>query len=320
MRFRRMLMAAAVTIVIFTGLTAAPVSIAGAQADPCAGLNSWSQQILAEEQRYTEQMKATVDLDDLSAIAAATPDQLTALVEIIDQHLKQLDAIEPPAFAENWQMAIAESGDLTQALFADGALNGIFSVLTDYYDQSVRSDREIAAAREAAIAACPDFAAFATQFDMADGEQDSPAPGYAPWSGCAGLDDLGIAIGRANLEGLVDVPAAVQPLAEFAADWTTDPSIVWNQLQFYSLADYYDAVAAHLQQITPPDYAATWLQSTIDLDKALAEIIRASYGTGIMATSGTNGAALLAASDANDAAIVTATQTCAQFPQFAEEN
>ncbi len=144
--------------------------------------------------------------------------------------------------------------------------------------------------------------------------------GATPWSGCAGLDDLGIAVGRANLQGLVDVPAAVQPLIEFAADWTTDPSITWNQLQFYSLADYYDSLAGHLEQITAPDYAAAWLQSTIDLDKAFADVIRSSYGQGIMATSSTSGAAIAAASQASDNAIVTATTTCAQFPQFVEEN
>ena len=58
-----------------------------------------------------------------------------------------------------------------------GAQNGIFSVLVDYYDQSVRSDQEIAQAREAATKACPDFDAFATQFDLVDGELDGVADG-----------------------------------------------------------------------------------------------------------------------------------------------
>jgi hypothetical protein len=318
---RRVLMVAAMMVTMLATMAgAAPVSIARAQADPCAGLPAWSQRILTEEQRYTEQMLATLDLNDLQAIAAATPQQLTAVVEIIDQHLKNLDQIDPPAFAETWQMAQAESGDLTQALFADGALNGIFSILVDYYDQSVRSDREIAEARAAATTACPDFDAFATQFDLVDGEEDSPAPGFAPWSGCAGLDDLGIAIGRANLQGLVDVPAAAQPLAQFAADWEVDPSITWNQLQFFNLADYYVAVASHLEQITPPDYAAAWFQSTIDTDRAIAELIRGAYGVGIMGAAAAGNAAVSQASQDQTAAIESATQTCVQFPQFADEN
>lgn len=321
MVLRRLLMIGVMALAtLATVAGGAQVSIARAQADPCAGLTGWSQAMLAEEQRYTDQMSATLDLDDLQAIAAATPEQLTTVVEIIDQHLKNLDAIEAPTFAETWQMAVAESGDLTQALFADGALNGIFSILVDYYDQSVRSDQEIARAREVATAACPDFAAFATQFDLVDGEADSPAPGYAPWSGCAGLDDLGIALGRANLQGMVDVPAAVHPLSEFAEDFDVDPSIQWNQLEFYSLADYYVAVAGHLQHITAPDYATAWLQSTIDTYLAFADIIRGAYGQGIMQASATNGTAFGAADDARTAAITTATQTCPQFPQFAEEN
>lgn len=323
MLFRRVLMSAVVALAMLAtlaGLGDAPVSTARAQADPCTGLTTWSQAMLAEEQRYTDQMLATLNLNDLEAIAAATPQQLTAVVEIIDQHLKNLDTIDPPAFAETWQMAIAESGDLTQALFADGALNGIFSVLVDYYDQSVRSDEEIAQARAAATKACPDFDAFASQFDLIDGEVDSPAPGYAPWSTCAGLDDLGVAMGRANLQGLVDVPAAAQPLAEFAADFDVDPSIGWNQLQFYSLADYYDAVANHLEQITPPDYAVAFLQGTIDFYRAIADIVRGAYGQGIMQASATNAAAFTDADQALATAITEATRICPQFTQFADEN
>lgn len=323
MLFRRVLMSAVVALAMLAtviGLGNSPVSTARAQADPCAGLPAWSQAMLAEEQRYTDQITTTLDLNDLQAIAAATPEQLTAVVEIIDQHLKNLDAIQAPAFAENWQMAIAESGDLTQALFADGAMNGIFSVLVDYYDQSVRSDKEIAQARAAATAACPDFDAFATEFDLVDGEIDNPAPGYAPWSTCAGLDDLGIAMGRANLQGLVDVPAAAQPLAEFAADFVVDPSIEWNQLQFYSLADYYDAVANHLEQITPPDYAAAFLQGTIDFYRAIADIVRGAYGQGILQASATNPTAFSAADQALATAITEATKICPEFTQFSEEN
>lgn len=321
MLFRRVLTTAVLFVAMLASIGgAAPVSIARAQADPCAGLTTWSQAILAEEQRYTDQILATLNLDDLQAIAAATPEQLTSVVEIIDQHLKNLDTIDPPAFAQNWQMAQAESGDLTQALFADGAQNGIFSVLVDYYDQSVRSDQEIAQAREAATKACPDFDAFATQFDLVDGEQDSPAVGYAPWSTCAGLDQLGIDMGRANLQGMVDVPAAVQPLAEFAADFDVDPSLQWNQLEFYNLADYYTAVADHLQQITPPDYAAGYVQSTIASYRAIADIIRGAYGQGIMQASATNGGALATADQARTAAITAAGQICPQFSQFAEEN
>ena len=57
-------------------------------------------------------------------------------------------------------------------------------------------------------------------------------PGFAPWSACEGLDDLGIAIDRANLQALVEVPAALDPLAEFGDDWDVDPSITWNQFSF----------------------------------------------------------------------------------------
>ncbi len=321
MVFRRLLMSGMIVLALLaTVVGGAPVAVARAQADPCAGLTGWSQAMLAEEQRYTDQMIATLDLDDLQAIAAATPEQLTAVVEIIDQHLKSLDGIEAPAFAESWQMAIAESGDLTQALFADGALNGIFSILVDYYDQSVRSDEEIARAAADATAACPDFATFATQFDLVDGAEDTPAPGYAPWSGCAGLDDLGIAMGRANLQGLVEVPAAAHPLAEFAADFDVDPSIQWNQLEFYSLADYYESVANHLEHITPPDYAAAWLQATIDFYRVIADIVRGAYGQGIMQASATSGANVTATDQALTDGITAATQSCPQFPQFAEEN
>lgn len=296
-----------------------PHAVAGAQDDPCAGLPAYSQAMLAEEQRYTDQVKTTLDLNDLRAIASATPQELTAIVEVIDTHLKNLDTIEPPAFALNWQMANAEDGDLTQALFADGALNGIFSVLVDYYDQSVRSDKEIAAARAAATAACPDFDAFATEFDLVDGEADGPVPGYAAWSHCAGLDDLGVAIFRANLEGMVDVPAAVPPLIEFAEDWDVDPSIGWNQLQFLSLADYYEVVAQHLEQITPPIYAAKWFQSVIDLDRAVGQIIRGGYGQGIMAASAANGASIPVIDQAATDGIASASQACPEFTQFVEE-
>ncbi len=323
MLFRRVLISAIVALAMLATIASPgerPISMAHAQADPCGGLATWSQAILAEEQRYTDQIASTLNLNDLQAIAAATPEQLTAVVEIIDQHLKQLDAIEAPAFAEDWQMAIAESGDLTQALFADGAQNGIFSILVDYYDQSVRSDEEIAQARAAATAACPDFDAFATQFDLVDGEIDSPAPGYAAWSPCAGLDELGIAMGRANLEGLVDVPSAAQPLAEFAADFDVDPSIQWNQLQFFSLADYYVAVANHLEQITPPDYAAAWLQSTIDFYRLIADIVRGAYGQGIMQASATSNANFSSIDQALADSVASATQSCPQFSQFADEN
>jgi hypothetical protein len=323
MILRRLLLTCVMTLTMLAtvvGMGDSPVPIARAQADPCGGLPAWSQAMLAEEQRYTDQITTTLDLNDLQAIAAATPEQLTAVVEIIDRHLKNLDAIEAPAFAENWQMALAESGDLTQALFADGALNGIFSILVDYYDQSVRSDEEIAQAREAATAACPDFDAFATQFDLVDGEADSPAPGYAPWSTCAGLDDLGVAMGRANLQGLLDVPAAAHPLAEFAADFDVDPSIQWNQLEFFSLADYYESVASHLEQITPPDYAAAWLQATIDFYRAIADIVRGAHGQGILQASATSGADVTSTDQALTDGITSATQTCSQFPQFADEN
>ena len=129
---------------------------------------------------------------------------------------------------------MSKSLDLTQALFADGAINGIFTILVDYYDQSLRSDQEIAQARIDATVACADFDAFATEIDLLDGELDDPTPGFAAWSSCEGLDELGIAIDRANLQALVEVPAALEPLAEFGGDWEVDPSIGWNQLQFLS--------------------------------------------------------------------------------------
>ena len=318
---RRFLMTIAVLMTLLAGLTGGvPTQVARAQADPCAGLAAYSHAMLAEEQRYADRMLTTVDLNDLRAVAAATPDQLTAVVEIIDEHLKQLDRIAPPPFAADWHLALASEGDLTQAAFADGAMNGIFTVLVDYYDQSVRSDREIAEARAAAIAVCPEFAAFAAQFDQFSGADDSPIPGFAPWSGCPGLDQLSIDMTRANLQGLVDVPGALQPLIAFAGDWTVDPSIGWNQLQFLRLADYYVAVANHLEQLTAPDYAAAWLQSTIALDRALADIIRGAHGVGIIAASSAGGQAVLTASQSLDSAIASASQTCPQFGQFAEDN
>ncbi len=321
MMLQRMVMTAVILLALVAGMSGGTSTrFAQAQADPCVGLPAYSQAMLAEEQRYTDQMLATLDLNDLRAIAAATPEQLTAIVDIIDRHLKNLDQIDPPAFAADWHMALASSGDLTQALFADGAMNGIFSILVDYYDMSVRSDREIADYRAAASAACPDFDAFATQFDLVDGEEDAPAPGHAPWSVCTGMDQLAIDTGRANLQGLVDVPAAVGPLAAFAADWEVDPSIGWNQLQFYSLADYYEAVANHLEQITPPDYAATWLQSTIDFDRAVASIIRGAHGVGIVAASASAGQDVLATSQALDDSVAGAAQVCPQFTQFAADN
>lgn len=318
MRLGRLLLVASVAMAMMTTWFGGRVPAAGAQADPCAGLAAYSQVMLAEEERYNGEVKATLDLDDLRQIATATPEQLTAIVEVIDRHLKNLDAIDAPAFAETWQMAVAEEGDLTQALFADGALSGIFTVLVDYFDQSVRSDQEIAAARAAATAACADFDAFATQFDMVDGAADDPVPGYAPWSHCAGLDDLGIAIDRANLQAMVDVPAAVAPLIEFASDWDVDPSINWNQLQFFYVADYYETVAQYLEKVTPPPYAAQWYQSVIDLDRAVGEIVRAGNGQGIMASSAANGGAISAIDQAATDGITSATQACPEFPQFVE--
>jgi hypothetical protein len=127
-------------------------------------------------------------------------------------------------------------------------------------------------------------------------------------------------MGRANLQGLVEVPAAAHPLAEFAADFDVDPSIQWNQLEFYSLADYYESVANHLEQITPPDYAAAWLQATIDFYRVIADIVRGAYGQGIMQASATSGANVTATDQALTDGITAATQSCPQFPQFAEEN
>lgn len=316
---RRLLLSTVVMLAMLASLSGRqPVSVARAQADPCAGLPAYSQAMLAEEQRYSDAVKATLDLNDLRAIAAATPLQLTTIVEVIDRHLKQLDAIQPPSFAENWHMANAAAGDLEQALFADAALNGVFSILVDYYDQSIRSDTEIATARAAATAACPDFDVFAAEFDLADGTADDPAPGFAPWSGCIGLDELGVAIDRANLQGMVDVPAAVNPLIAFASDWDTDPSIGWNQLQFFHLADYYEMVARHLEQLTPPSYAAQWFQSVIDLDRAIGQIIRGAHGQGIMAASAANGGNIPAIDQAATAGIATASRACPQFSQFVE--
>lgn len=321
MLIRRLLLSFTVIMTLLVTLAGAvPVQITRAQADPCAGLPAYSQAMLTEEQRYANQMLVTLDLNDMRAIAAATPIQLTTVVEIIEQHLKQLDQIDPPAFALDWQMAITENGDLTQAAFADGAVNGIFTILVDYYDQSIRSDREVAEARAAATAICPEFETFAAQIDEIDGDDATPAPGFAPWSACTGLDQLGIDLTRANLQGLVDVPAALQPLIAFADDWQVDPSIGWNPLQFYSLADYYVAVANHLEQLTAPDYAAAWLQSTIDFDRALADVIRGAHGVGIIGASTANGQAVAVASNSLDNAIATASQVCPQFGQFAEDN
>jgi hypothetical protein len=315
---RRFLVSAVYLLLLASAAGGRVPAIAVAQDDPCAGLPEYSQAMLAEEERYTGEIKAIFDLNDLRALATATPQQLTNIVEAIDTHLKNLDAIDPPAFAETWHMAYAEEGDLTQALFADGALNGIFSVLIDYYNQSIRSDKEIAAAREAATAICADFDAFATEFDMVDGEADGPAPGYAPWSHCEGLDDLGVAIDRANLQGMVDIPFAVDPLIEFAADWEVDPSIDWNVMQFYSLGAYYERVAQYLEQLTPPSYAAQWLQSVIDLDRAVGAIIFGASGEGIMAASAANGGEIPGIDQAAADGIAAASQTCPEFSQFAE--
>ena len=137
----RRLLTALVLIAMLAGLTLAPGGAsprtALAQADPCAGLAAWSQQYLTEEQRYADELATVLDTSDLRAIASATPQQLSLVVETIETHLKNLDTIDPPAFAADWQRANAESLDLAQALFADGALNGVFTVLVDYFDQSL---------------------------------------------------------------------------------------------------------------------------------------------------------------------------------------
>ncbi|MCA9858591.1 MAG: hypothetical protein KC438_02670 [Thermomicrobiales bacterium] len=316
---RRLLTGTAALLIVLAGMIGGPsAQRARAQADPCQGLPAYAQAMLAEQQRYTEDASATLDIEDLKQVAAATPAQLNELVGVIDRHLKNLDAIRPPAFAENWHMSIAESGDLSQAMFADGAINGIFSVLVDYYNMSLLSDQDTEQARLDAIAACPDFEAFATEYDMVDGELDDPVPGYAPWSSCAGLDDLGIAIDRATLQGLVDVPAALTPLLEFGSDWDVDPSIGWNQLQFFALADYYEAIAQQLEQATAPDYAAGWFQQLIAVDRSIGELIRGSHGQGIMAASATQGGAVAQANQAMSDAVAGATVGCAEFPAFAE--
>ena len=320
---RRLLLTGIAIFVMLAGLTIAPVGTgpqrAFAQDDPCAGLADWSQAFLAEERAYTDELATILDTSDLRALASATPQQLNQVVELIETHLKNLDEINPPAFAVDWQRATAEDLDLSQALFADGAINGFFTVLVDYFDQSLRSDKEIAQARLDATVACPDFDAFATEVDLVDGELDDPAPGFAPWSACEGLDELGIAIDRANLQALVEVPAALGPLAEFGTDWDVDPSIEWNQLEFLSLADYYEAVARILEQTPAPEYATPWFQNLIASDRAIGEIIRNGFENGgIMAASAASGDELLAATESNEAAIATGTQGCVAFLHFVE--
>lgn len=320
---RRVLLTAIALTAMLAGLAIAPVDGAPravlAQADSCDGLEEWSQAYLAEERAYYEQLAAILDINDLRAIATATPQQLNQIVELIETHLKNLDVIDPPAFAADWQRANAEELDLSQALFADGALNGIFTVLVDYFDQTLRSDQEIAQARLDATVACAEFDAFATEVDLVDGELDSPVAGFAPWSSCEGLDELGIAIDRANLQALVEVPAALDPLAEFGADWDVDPSIRWNQLQFLTLADYYEAVARILEQTPAPDYAMPWFQNLIAFDRAVGEIIRDGYTHGgIMASSAANSDLLNSATSTNEAAILSGTQGCVAFLHFVE--
>jgi hypothetical protein len=320
---RRLLLAGFAMVVMLAGLAVAPGAVAPqralAQADPCAGLDSWSLAYLEEERAYSDELAQILDTSDLRALATATPQQLNQIVELIETHLKNLDIIDPPAFAADWQRANAESLDLSQALFADGAINGVFTVLVDYFDQSLRSDQEIEQARIDAIVACSDFDAFATEVDLVDGELADPVPGFAPWSACEGLDDLGIAIDRANLQALVEVPGALDPLAEFGADWEVDPSIQWNQFQFLTLADYYEAVARILEQTPAPDYASAWYQNLIAFDRAVGEVIRTGYDHGgIMAASAANSDALLAATESNEAAITTGTQGCVAFLHFVE--
>lgn len=320
---RRFLLTAFAALSMFLGMHVfAGVSVqqgTRAQADPCAGLDNWSAAYLAEERSFTDASLAILDTNNLQAIAAASPEQLNQIVELTDTHLKTLDKIDAPAFAANWQRAQAELLDLNQALLADGAMNGIFTVLVDYYDQSLRSDQEIAQARIDATAACPEFDAFATEVDMVDGAPDEPVPGFAVWSGCAGLDDLGIAIDRANLQALVAVPAALQPLAEFGAEWEVDPSIDWNEFQFLSLADYYEALARILEQVPSPEYALPWFQNLIAFDRSVGEIVRgAREQGGIMAASAASGGPLVAITDATEGTIASGTLGCAEFRQFTE--
>ena len=320
---RRVLMTGLALLVMLAGLTIAPGGAMPARAltqgDSCAGLDAWSQQYLAEERAYSDQLATILDTSDLRALATATPQQLNQVVELIETHLKNLDTIDAPAIAADWQRANAEALDLSQALFADGAINGVFTVLVDYFDQSLRSDREIAQARLDATVACPDFDAFATEIDLIDGELDDPVPGFAPWSSCEGLDELGITIDRANLQALVEVPAALAPLAEFGADWDVDPSIEWNQFQFLSLADYYEALARILEQTPAPEYATPWFQNLIAFNRAVGEVIRGGYEHGgIMAASAADGDELLTATESNEAAIGTGTQGCVAFLHFVE--
>lgn len=320
---RRLLLTGVALMAMLAGISlapgGAPARIAMAQAEDCAGLDTWSPRYLAEEQRYSDELATVLDTSDLRSLASATPQQLNQVVELIETHLKNLDKIDPPAFAADWQRANAEALDLAQALFADGAINGVFTVLVDYYDQSLRSDQEAAQARLDATVACPEFDAFATQIDLVDGELDDPVPGFAAWSSCEGLDELGIAIDRANLEALVEVPAALDPLAEFGGDWEVDPSIGWNQLEFLSLADYYEAVARILEQTPAPDYALPWFQNLIAFDRAVGEIIRgASAEGGIIAASAANGSTLATVTASNEDAISTGTQGCVAFLHFVE--
>lgn len=320
---RRLLLTAIALVALLAGLAVVPgdstSSRALAQDDPCAGLADWSQAYLTEERAYADALAAILDTSDLRALATATPQQLNQIVELIETHLKTLDTIDAPAFAANWQRANAESLDLSQALFADGAINGVFTVLVDYFDQSLRSDQEIEQARIDATVTCPDFDAFATEVDLVDGELADPVPGFASWSACDGLDDLGIAIERANLQALVEVPAALAPLAEFGADWEVDPSITWNQFQFLTLADYYEAVARILEQAPAPDYAMPWFQNLIAFDRAVGEIIRSGYDQGgIMAASAANGDLLSSVTATNEAAIQTGQAGCLTFLDFVE--
>ncbi|MEZ4529924.1 MAG: hypothetical protein R2855_02745 [Thermomicrobiales bacterium] len=186
-------------------------------------MQAWSQAYLAEEQRYFDELAAVVDISDLRALATATPATTQPDRRADRNAFKNMDKIDAPRVRRELatrQYGVARSA---QALFADGALNGIFTILVDYYDQSLRPTRRSPRRGSTPLAACADFDTFAVPGDMIDGELDDLVPGFASWSSCEGLDELGIAIDRANLQALVEVPAALTPLAEFGGDWDVDP-------------------------------------------------------------------------------------------------
>jgi len=147
-----------VLLIVAAAVAVFALPLSADDAPGCEGLEAYSAAMMAEER--------PIEADE-NVFTMSSSDWLAYAESALDFH-DRIAAIEPPTWAAEWHEVRLDLAGFKEQVGRAAALEGVFVVL-GFEDTIEELNERDAVALAAAVAACPDFEAFALEWNPPEG-------------------------------------------------------------------------------------------------------------------------------------------------------